>query len=185
MDFYSAIHSQLSEIAVYAKSQFPKESCGFVTDDGFKPVENSADDPYLNFVIDGRTFDDNRLTYYEKRILGIFHSHTNGVTSPSQADLTSCEQLGIPWAVYTLPQEHLELFEPSGYKAPLVGRQWHYGVLDCYSIIRDTYQQLGIILSDFVRAPLFSWNTDPNWNQYEDNFIQEGFYKVQNRSAMI
>ena len=33
----------------------------------------------------------------------------------------------------------------------LVGRQWLYGKFDCYSIIKDYYELLGIIIPDFER----------------------------------
>lgn len=178
MNFYEAVENYLSEMAIYAKGQAPKESCGFITESGFIPIQNKAANPHLDFVMDAPDYDANRKTYQEQGILGIFHSHTNGKTEPSMADLASCEQTQVPWALYTLPNEHLELWEPSGYKAPLEKREWHYGTLDCYSIIRDAYHQLGIYLTDYVREPLFSWNTDPNWDQYRKNFAAENFYPV-------
>ena len=33
----------------------------------------------------------------------------------------------------------------------LVGRQWKYGIFDCYSIVRDYYKLLGINLPDYER----------------------------------
>ena len=33
----------------------------------------------------------------------------------------------------------------------LVGRQWKYGIFDCYSIVRDYYELLGINLPDYDR----------------------------------
>jgi len=33
----------------------------------------------------------------------------------------------------------------------LIGRQWNYGVFDCYSIVRDYYALLGIDLPDYKR----------------------------------
>ncbi len=34
---------------------------------------------------------------------------------------------------------------------PLVGREWKYGIFDCYSIVRDYYALLGIDLPDYER----------------------------------
>ena len=33
----------------------------------------------------------------------------------------------------------------------LIGRQWKYGIFDCYSIVRDYYELLGINLPDYER----------------------------------
>ena len=33
----------------------------------------------------------------------------------------------------------------------LVGRQWLYGKFDCYTIVRDYYKLLGIIMPDYER----------------------------------
>ena len=33
----------------------------------------------------------------------------------------------------------------------LIGRQWQYGIFDCYSIVRDYYGLLGINLPDYER----------------------------------
>ena len=37
----------------------------------------------------------------------------------------------------------------------LVGRQWKYGIFDCYSIVRDYYKLLGINLPDYERPKDF------------------------------
>mgnify|MGYP003141514790 FL=1 len=34
---------------------------------------------------------------------------------------------------------------------PLMGRQWEYGKQDCFSLLRDYYQLLGIEIPDFPR----------------------------------
>ena len=42
----------------------------------------------------------------------------------------------------------------ANYKS-LIGRQWQYGVFDCYSIVRDYYALLGINLPDYERPESF------------------------------
>lgn len=179
MKFEEALDRYVSDLKAYAVAQKPDEACGFITNHGFVPCENHADNPHLNFVISGEDYTQVQAEYGDRGILGVFHSHTNGRAKPSEADLTSCEQLGLPWALFTLPQEELTTFKPSGFVAPLEGREWAYGIQDCYSVIRDSYQQLGIYLNDYVREPLFSWNTDPDWDMYRRNFAREGFERVQ------
>jgi cell wall-associated NlpC family hydrolase len=69
-----------------------------------------------------------------------------------------------------------EYIEPSGYQAPLVGRQWSHGVLDCYAIIRDWYKlERNIELLDFERRDEW-WKIGENL--YLDNFEKAGFRKT-------
>ena len=66
--------------------------------------------------------------------------------------------------------------EPSGFVAPLVGRPFSHGVLDCYALIRDWYkQERGIELPDFERR-------DEWWlhgqDLYMQNFAAAGFAPI-------
>ena len=71
---------------------------------------------------------------------------------PSQADRVACEATALPWFIVSFPSGHWTELRPQGYAAPLVGREWSHGVLDCYSLIRDWYaQERGIDLPDFPR----------------------------------
>jgi cell wall-associated NlpC family hydrolase len=95
---------------------------------------------------------------------------------PSQADLVACEGSGLPWFIMGYPSEQWEYIEPSGYIAPLVGRQWSHGVLDCYSIIRDWYlQEKNIELLNFERSDEW-WKIGENL--YLDNFEKAGFKQI-------
>jgi cell wall-associated NlpC family hydrolase len=71
---------------------------------------------------------------------------------------------------------------PEGYTAPLLGRMWCHGVLDCYSLIRDWYRlERGIVLPDFTRSD--EWWLK-NQNLYVDNFRAAGFTRIVDEDAL-
>ncbi len=109
-------------------------------------------------------------------VLAVIHSHPKGNASPSEYDLVSCENTGVVWHIFANHNRQWNEIRPKGYEAPLVGRQWMHGVLDCYSLVRDYYKkELCIIMHDYERQ--FEW-----WNKgenlYLDNYAKEGFFEV-------
>ena len=159
-----------------AKAECPREACGLVIIKNGKqvycPAKNLAKGSD-NFILDPLD--------YEKadtagEIVAVIHSHPNMSAKPSQADLVACEASGLPWFICGIPSEQWEYIEPSGYIAPLVGRQWSHGVLDCYAIIRDWYaQEKNISLLDFERSDEW-WKM--GGNLYLDNFEKAGFKRI-------
>lgn len=110
-------------------------------------------------------------------IVAIAHSHPNGNTEPSSADIISCNRSQLPWIIVTLPQNSFSVIYPKEFNTPLIGRPFYHGVLDCYSLIRDYYREiLKIELSDYLREP--NW-WDKGQDLYLDNFKKEGFVEVQ------
>ncbi|WP_373947539.1 C40 family peptidase [Pandoraea sputorum] len=104
-------------------------------------------------------------------VVGVVHSHPDSPAAPSEADLVGCEATGLPWHILSWPTDDLRTIEPSGYIAPLIGRTFAHGVLDCWSLVRDFYaRELGIELPDFERR-------DDWWAQGE-NLYMEGYPKA-------
>ncbi|KAG0739940.1 hypothetical protein G6F24_017181 [Rhizopus arrhizus] len=73
-----------------------------------------------------------------------------------------CEASGLPWHIVSVGQlageaptcHDIQTIEPCGYVAPLEGRQFAHGILDCYSLVRDFYAlELGITLSQYPGPP--------------------------------
>lgn len=121
------------------------------------------------------------------QILAVVHSHIDKLATPSEADRVSCEATSLPWHIVAVGKDadenvpHViewQELKPAGYEAPLVGRSFHHGVLDCYTLIRDFYKrELNIEIPDFERPD--NWWDKPELGElYLDNFESAGFIKV-------
>jgi proteasome lid subunit RPN8/RPN11 len=142
------------EAIEHAKLEFPREACGLVVswkdeEPVYMPCQNLAQNQ-KDFIMDPAD-----LVQAEDagwKVLRVFHSHPNAHATPSQADLVGCEASGLPWSIYALPGASWEEVFPSGYRAPIVGREYACGILDCYALIRDWYREVrGVELLDFER----------------------------------
>jgi len=167
----------------WAKAQIPREACGVVIVEAglevFVPCKNIS--PYIDmFDIDP---EDYARAEDRGEIIEIFHSHCYGSPQPSIVDKTICEQTGMRWSIVSVPNGDWFEFEPTGYKAPLVGRQWAHGSLDCYSLLQDYYKEkLNIDLPNFDRN--FEW-----WLKGEDlyskNFELSGFRVIDPKEIQL
>lgn len=111
--------------------------------------------------------------------VAIVHSHVNLPPSPSMADLVGIEDTRLPWVIVNHPVGHYTVTEPSGYVAPLIGRPFVHGVLDCYSLIRDFYlRERGIALPDYARDDRW-W--EKGGDLYRENFAGAGFVEIDER----
>lgn len=171
------MRSETRSIALeFAKTELPREACGVVIiekgHEVFVPCRNISElhDQFEIHPEDYAGAED------RGEVVRIVHSHPYARPFPSEADKVSCEQTGIPWSIVSVPDGEWFDFDPTGYKAPLVGREWAHGVLDCYSIIVDYYrEELGIQIPDFDRE--FEWWMKGQ-NLYLDNFEKAGFKSV-------
>ncbi len=138
---------------VQAKDQDPKESCGLLLNirgkEKYFACKNLSTWANQCFIIDpedyvkGSDLGD---------IIAIIHSHPTTQPIASEADKISCEETNLPWYIINPKTEQWGSYKPTGYKAPLVGRQWVWGVTDCWALVRDWYkQELGITLRDWER----------------------------------
>lgn len=157
----------------YAQSQSPKEACGLVVIidavEMFLPCRNIS--PYIDrFEIHP---DDYAAAEELGEVVEVFHSHCYGKPYPSGVDKTICEEMKVKWSIVSVPNGEWYEFTPTGYRAPLIGREWAHGSLDCYSLLQDYYKEkLNIELPNFERQ--FEW-----WLKGEDlyaqNFVESGF----------
>ena len=161
----------------YAKSQLPNEACGVVAvvkgRERFFPCRNISYSPKETFVLDP---DDYAKAEDIGEIIQIFHSHPTTSAIASEADRVACEKTALSWIICNPVNETWYEFEPSGFKAPLIGREWVWAVADCWTLARDWYQENQIFLRDWER-PLSpqDFEQDPLFDRY---WKETGFFQI-------
>jgi len=173
-------HYVLDKFREHVKSEYPKEACGFILAmpkgrARYFPAKNISETPEDDFIIDPRSYADAEDT---GTIIGICHSHPNMAPTPSEADKAGCEASQKPWHILSWPGNQLYSWEPNGYEAPLVGRQFSYGVLDCCTLVRDFYKKELNIDFECYQGQDGWW--DKGENRYLDNYAEQGFVRVDN-----
>lgn len=174
-------------IEKHALFEYPRECCGLVIAAGDKQryvaCRNAAGHDQ-DFHLPA---EDYAAAEELGQVLAVVHSHVDTPALPSEADLVSCEATGLPWYIVSVGKDAGDgeptvrgwhSFKPSGYEAPLVGRTFHHGSLDCYGLIRDFYlRELQIDIPDFER-PDYWWDSPESGELYLDNFERAGFVRV-------
>lgn len=171
----------------HAELCYPNEACGLVIGTGkkaqFLPCENAAEQPNLHFLI---SHIDYARAEDAGEILSIWHSHPDGSTEPSEADLAGCEASELPWLISALRKtdgefvhDELRLVQPSGFQVDYVGRPYIFGTFDCYSLVADYYrQEFNIHLPGFSGLRIDQW-----WRKGHDvigdNWKSQNFVSVQ------
>lgn len=172
MTLESVVSNVIQSIISHAESAIPREACGVLVNDTYIACRNEATEQD-QFVIHPEDYASAEDT---GAIQAIVHSHPYVSPEPSQADLVGCEASKLPWVIVNVPVGHHKIIYPSGYRAPLIGRHWAYGVLDCYALVRDYYKEtLEIELPDYERNG--HW-----WERGEERFVESfdaaGFVRV-------
>lgn len=165
-----------AEAYEHARREYPRESCGLVVNvqgkERYFACRNIAERAE-DFILDP---EDYAKAEDLGDIMAVVHSHPDVSANPSQADRVSCEASGLPWLIVAYPVGLWVELRPEGYTAPLIGRQFSHGVLDCYTLVRDWYKlERGVELLDFERR-------DEWWNKgqdlYIENFAKTGFVSL-------
>ncbi|WP_331708723.1 C40 family peptidase [Pandoraea sputorum] len=176
----------LHDIRIHAAAAYEadkQEACGLVIEEGGREVyvactnlaqRNPKTRQYESFILPADEFAD---AEDRGRILWVVHTHPDTTADPSIADRVACERSGLPWFVMGWPQGDTREMHPEGFEAPLVGRPFAHGVLDCYTLIRDWYRlERGVSLPDFDRRD--GWWDDGQSDLYTQNFAAAGFADV-------
>jgi proteasome lid subunit RPN8/RPN11 len=167
----------IDAVRAHAAAEYPRECCGLVIVEGgretYVPCRNAAITASEHFVLPA---DDYAQVETRGEVLAVVHSHPDYPPAPSEADKVSCEGSGLPWHIVSWPGGEIRTIEPCGYEAPLVGRTFAHGVLDCYTLVRDWYAlERHVELSDFARAD--AWWADGG-DLYMQHYAEAGFVPV-------
>ena len=163
-----------------AQKESPKEICGLLTiykgKEKYFPCKNIAEDKGEYFILDP---DDWIKAEDEGEVIAVIHSHPNHPPYPSDADLASCEYLDLPFYIVTPETEQWHYLKPSGYKKGLIGREWVWGVQDCWSLIHDWY-------AEKKNIKLKHWERPKSPREFSNNPLFEyaasstGFIELEN-----
>ena len=168
--------SLLDAMRQHAAHCYPRESCGVVISTSiglaYWPCENIAatDSHFCLKPEDYANAED------AGEVVQIVHSHPDSTPFPSVADKVACAASGVPWLIVSCPGIAWHQFNSEGYTVPLIGRDFDYGVLDCYSLCQNYYERAcGISLPNFDHHEKF-WETGTPL--YDANYKQAGFVEV-------
>ena len=157
----------IEEIKKHFDTEYPREACGIIgIVKGKKkwfPCQNVAESDD-DFVMSSEDW------FKVKRqadILAIVHNHTNNDNTPSENDINNWNVLGIPYYIFSYPDLELNIVEPKENFNPLLGREYSFGVTDCFEAMRDW------LASENIKIPAREVFEDDWWEKGIDYFTEE------------
>ena len=178
MSLFPEFHGQLISEAIAA---YPKEAVWLITPGECRKVKNCHLDPNNFFAVSKRAL----ASAMSRGLLAVVHSHPDGFSAPSEADMVGQLATGVPWGVLKtdgVSAGDLAWWGSEEAIQPLVGRKFRHGITDCYAMIKDYYLiELGIRLPEFPRS--WEW-----WNTGGDGFLSgfpaAGFTQIDAEDAL-
>lgn len=155
----------------HAREEYPDECCGLVDTEGnyHKCTNLQGGKRFFLKPEDWQYVEDNF------GVSAVVHSHINESPFPSGLDRVECFESGVPWIIVSWPKGSIFQFDPEPYDPPLIGREYVWGIFDCFTLVRDYYKTLGVVINDRPREEDFY---SKDFDVIGNNFELEGFVKV-------
>ena len=172
----------LQAIRDHGVAAYPLECCGLVLKAGrrewYQPCRNTAASAE-HFVMSA---EDYAAAEESGDIVAVVHSHPDAPAAPARPIASPARRRACPGTSWRWKSENGDVvageirgFAPEGYRAPLLGRQFAHGVLDCYTLVRDWYaRERDIVLPDFSRDDGW-WEPGKPGDLYMDHYAEAGF----------
>jgi proteasome lid subunit RPN8/RPN11 len=166
------------EIEEHFSTEYPREACGILCvvkgTPKWVPCTNVAVDDE-EFIIDSKEYIKVKRT---SDIVGIVHSHPDGEAIPSEADIANCNALSIPYYIFSYPEMKMIKLDPVINSTELYGREYAFGITDCFEAMRDYLQSVGIEIAPRIPFEDNWWNKDLDY--FTDEVVKDwGFYPVE------
>lgn len=180
----------LKSFQEHALQVYPNEAVGFVINDEFVPVSNTADDPLTTFRVDPN---DHFKCANLGEIQALLHTHPYDKFNapkwppewPTTVDMEGWLQGTIPWGIAATEGEGLTqlVWLDDTDIQPLEGREFIHGINDCYSLIRDWFRvNKQVTIPNFARGMEWWYS---GRNLYDENFEAVGFVPIPLEQATI
>ena len=157
----------IDDIREHFEKEYPGEGCGVIGIVKGKKRWFSCDniaDSTEDFIMSSSQY----LEIKKKcDIFAIVHSHPDTTNEASEYDVNCCNTLGIPYYIFSYPDMELNVIEPKTKAYPLIGREYKFGVTDCFEAMRDYLAEQSINIPP--RIPF----EDNWWNNSLDYFTEE------------
>lgn len=173
-----------NQVVEYCESSPTKEVCGVIINKRgrgvFYPCKNLSNNSEYEFIMDPI---DRIIASKDGDIVFIVHSHIDVSEDPSAHDIASCNAGKVPWIIYSLLTKKYTTIQPINQETPLIGRQYYYGVQDCWSLIVDVYKR------ELDKILVYPADPDPEWHMHGRNHFNDlidamGFVVVTDNSLI-